>query len=311
MGGFIIKRLIIMIVTLWIIVSITFLLMHSVPGGPFSDDEKSLTPAVEKALLEKYNLDDPILKQYFSFLKGLMVLDLGPSYAYEGISVTTLISEGLPTSGRLAAITFISIILTSIPLGILAAVYQDKWPDRLIMIFSTFGITIPLFVKASLLLYVFAFLLNWVPTVGLDSWKGYILPAVSLGLKPIAYLTRLTRTTILEVLQQDYIVTARAKGVRKLAILFKHTLRNALIPVVTYLGTLLAALLTGTFVVEKIFAFPGIGRYFITSITNRDYPTIVGVTIFFSLLLMIMLLVVDVLYVMIDPRIRIDSKGER
>lgn len=308
MAKYIFKRILSMIVTLYIIITITFVLMHSVPGGPFTDEDKGLPPAVEEALMEKYHLNDPLWKQYTDFLKGVIKFDLGPSYAYEGRTVTELITMGFPITARLALLSLILIIFLGIPLGVTAALKQNTWVDKLIMVLATLGRTIPSFVKATLLLFVFAYTLEWFPIFGVDSLRSYVLPAVALSLSSVAYITRLNRSSMLEALGQDYIRTARAKGVNQRNVIYKHALKNASIPTVTVLGTRFATLLTGSFVVEKIFALPGIGRYFVQSVGNRDYPTIMGVTIFFSVILLVMMLIVDISYGFLDPRVRIHKK---
>lgn len=311
MARYIIKRVISMVITLIIIITLTFVLMHSVPGGPFTDEERGLPPAVEKALMEKYKLNDPLWKQYIDFMGGVLRFDLGPSYAYEGRSVTELIKSGFPVTGSLALFSLILIVITGVPLGVTAALKQNKLTDRIIMVLATIGRTIPAFVKATLLLFVFSYTLGWFPIFGVNGWKSFVLPSIALSLSSIAYITRLNRSTMLEVLSQDYIRTARAKGVRRLKVIYKHALKNASIPTVTVLGTRLATLLTGSFVVEKIFALPGIGRYFVQSVGNRDYPTIMGVTIFYSVILLIMMLIVDISYGFLDPRVRLYRKNGR
>lgn len=308
MIDYLIKRIFSMLITMFIIMTITFVLMHLVPGGPFTDEDRALSPIVEKALMEKYRLNDPIWKQYVEYIKGVLKFDLGPSYAYTGRSVTELISEGFPITATLAVISLILIVTVSTPLGITSALQHNKFMDRLIMVFSTLGVTIPVFVIATLLLYVFSYKLRLLPTFGANNLKSYILPSTSLALGSIAYITRLNRSSMLEVLEQDYIRTARAKGVKKYKVVYKHALKNATIPTVTVLGSRMVTLLTGSFIVEKIFALPGIGRYFVQSISNRDYPTIMGVTIFFSFILLVMMLVIDVSYGFLDPRVRIQKK---
>jgi len=302
-----------MIITLLIIVTITFILMHLVPGGPFTDSERALSPAVEQALMEKYKLNDPIWKQYLEYIKGIIRFDLGPSYAYTGRNVTDLIKNGFPVTAKLAVISFVLILIIGVPLGVTSALQHNKFMDRLIMVFSTLGVTIPKFVIATLLLFLFAYKLKWFPIFGAESLKSYILPAIANALASIAYITRLNRSSMLEVLEQDYIRTARAKGVKGYKIVYKHALKNATIPTVTVLGTQMVTLLSGSFIIEKIFALPGIGRYFVQSVSNRDYPTIMGVTIFFSFMLLLMTLIVDIAYGYLDPRVRIQktSKGDK
>ena len=305
MVRYFVKRIGMMIAALFMIVLLTFVIMHAVPGGPFTSDRKA-SPEVEAALNEKYHLDAPLHEQFASYLGGLLHGDFGPSYKYPGKTVNDFISSGWPVSFRLGGVTIIFALLTSIPMGIVAAVKNGKWQDMLVMAFATIGVTIPSFVIASILIYVFSFRLNWLPTYGLDTWKGYILPVITLGGYSISYLARLMRSSLLEVMGQDYIRTARAKGLTEFSVIFKHALRNALIPVITVLGPTIANLMTGSFVVEKIFAIPGLGIHFVDSVTQRDYTTIMGVTIFYATFLMAMIFIVDVFYCLIDPRIKLE-----
>lgn len=299
-----------MFFTLFIIITITFFLMHAVPGGPFSveDGNEWMSPAVQKAILEKYHLNDPLHKQYIDFLKGVIRFDLGPSYAYEGRSVTELISRGFPVTVRMTFIYILLIIIFGIPFGMIAALNRNKPFDRGIMFLATLGKTLPGFVKASMILYIFAFKLGWFPIFGInDGFKSYVLPCIAMSLGSIGSMTRLNRSSMLDVLGQDYIRTARAKGLSEGKILYKHALRNASLPMVTSLGGNIASALTGSFVIEKIFALPGVGGYFVQAVGNRDYTTIMGVTIFSSLISLIMALVVDICYGIVDPRVRIEK----
>ncbi len=305
MTKYILKRLGMMIVTLFFIVLITFLLMHSVPGGPFTRD-KQVAPAVLNALEKKYKLDDPLYVQFFDYLSGLIRFDLGPSFKFTGKTVNDFIENGFPYSGLLGLATLGFVLLSSIPMGILAALKNGRWQDMLLMAVATLGVTIPSFVIAAGLMYVFAFQLNWVPTFGVDSWKGYILPMIALGGYSVSFLARLMRSSLLEVMGQDYIRTARAKGITEVRVVVKHALRNALIPVITVLGPTIANLLTGSFVIEKIFAIPGMGSYFVNSVTQRDYTTIMGMTVFYAAFLISMVFLVDLFYCMIDPRIKFE-----
>jgi oligopeptide transport system permease protein len=303
MTRYILKRLGMMMMTLFLIVLLTFILMHSVPGGPFTRD-KQVAPAVLAALEAKYNLDDPLPVQFFSYLSGLVQFDLGPSFKYTGKSVNDFIVNGFPFSGKLGLITLVFVLLTSIPMGIVASLKNGRWQDMLLMALATLGVTIPSFVIAAVLMYVFAFQLKWVPIYGVDDWKGYILPMIALGGYSISFLARLMRSSLLEVMGQDYIRTARAKGISEMRVITRHALRNALIPVITVLGPTVASLLTGSFVIEKIFAIPGMGSYFVNSVTQRDYTTIMGMTVFYAAFLITMVFIVDLFYVMIDPRIK-------
>ncbi|MCK4515245.1 MAG: ABC transporter permease [Spirochaetaceae bacterium] len=303
MGKYILKRMGMTILTLLLIVILVFFLMHAIPGGPFTA-QRELPPEVEAALIAKYNLDESLAVQLLHYIGGLLRGDLGPSFKYPGMSVNDFIREGFPVSAKLGLITVIFVLAASIPLGIVAALKNGKWQDVLTMLLATIGVTIPSFVIATVLMYVFSHRLGWLPAFGLDSPAGYILPVIALGGYSMSFMARLVRSSLLEVLGQDYIRTARAKGLTEYKVVVKHALRNALIPVVTILGPTVAALLTGSFVIEKIFALPGMGKHFVTSITNRDYTTILGITIFYATFLVVMVFVVDMFYVLIDPRIK-------
>ena len=303
MFRYILKRIAMTFLTLFIIILLTFIFMHAVPGGPFTR-EKQLPPKVQEALNQKYHLDDPLPTQFLDYLKGLARLDLGPSFKYQGKSINDFISEGFPVSAKLGLITLVFIILISLPLGILAAIKSGKWQDAFVMTLATLGVTIPSFVIATALIYVFSFRLELLPTFGLDSWKGYILPVIALGGYSISFIARLMRSSLLEVMKQDYIRTARMKGQTEFKVITHHALRNALIPVITILGPTVAGLLTGSFVIEKIFAIPGMGVYFVDSVAQRDYTAIMGMTIFYATFLIVMIFLVDMFYMLIDPRIK-------
>ncbi len=300
------QRLGMMAVTLFAIITLTFFLMHAVPGGPFVS-ERMLAPEIATALNAKYGLDLPIWQQYLNYLGRILTFDLGPSFKYPGVSVNSLIAAGLPVTLQTGFLAIICVVALGVPLGILAALNRNRWPDTAVMSFATLGVAIPSYVIATVTLYIFAQRLGWVPTFGLDNWRGYILPVFALSGFWISFVSRLTRSSLLETLDQDYMTTARAKGLRKRQILIKHGLRNSLLPVVTVLGPVVANLVTGSFVIEQIFALPGIGRQFVLSITNRDYTAIMGITIFYAAILMVMILIVDLLYVWLDPRIKLSK----
>ncbi len=311
MGGenlikYILKRLGISVVTIFIVITATFFLMRLMPGGPF-DGEKPLPPEIKTSLEAKYGLDKSLGEQYSMYLKDLLKGDLGPSMRYKGREVQEIIGYSFPASAKLGGVAVVISLIFGILLGIIAALKYNKWPDSVCMVLATLGVTLPSFVIATLLMYVFGVKLSLVPITGLDSLKSYILPSIALAGYSIAFISRLTRSKLLEVLKSDYIRTAKAKGVNGRRIMFKHALRNTLIPIVTYVGPLIAGILTGSFVVEKIFAIPGLGREFVTTITNRDYTTILGVTIFYSTLLILCNLIVDIMYVIIDPRIKLEN----
>lgn len=306
MGGYVVRRIVSMIITLFFVITLTFVIMHSIPGNPFTG-EKKLPPAIEKALMEKYNLDKPLSQQYVDYVSGVAKGDFGPSMKYNGRTVNDLIGDGFPVSAELGGLAILLIVILGIPLGVVAALKQGTWVDRTMIFFAIVGVTIPSFVLATLLIYVFGTKLKWLPTSRWVSWKSRIMPTIALGVSSIAYVARLTRSSMLEVINQDYIRTARAKGLSETVVVFKHALKNALIPVVTYLGPLTAAILTGSFIIEKIFAVPGMGRMFVESISNRDYTVIMGVTIFYSLILVLFIFIVDLIYGLIDPRIKINK----
>ena len=306
MAKFILKRLGMMLIAMFMIILLTFVIMHSVPGSPFTNT-KGVPEEVIAAMEAKYGLDQPYYVQFFSYLGGVLQGDFGPSYRYTGQTVNDFIAAGAPVSARLGLVTVVFVLAAAIPMGILAALKNGKWQDMLLMALATIGVTIPSFVIASLLIYVFSYMLNWLPTFGLDSWQGYILPVVALGGYSVSYIARLMRSSLLEVMGQDYIRTARAKGLTEFAVVAKHALRNALIPVVTVLGPTIAGLLTGSFVIERIFAISGLGFYFVNSVSQRDYTTIMGMTIFYAAFLMAMVLLVDLFYCLIDPRIKFEN----
>lgn len=304
MGKYIIRRLISMIITLVFVASITFFLMHAVPGGPFQS-EKALPEAVIQALNEKYHLDDPLWKQYLDYMKGVFTFQLGPSFKRVGTTVNDLIVAGFPYSAKLGFFATLAIVALGIPAGIISALKSNKWEDYLVTILATLGVAVPSFVLGALFIYVFSSKLGWLPSFGLTSWKHYIGPVIALSGFSLAFVARLTRSSVLEVMQQDYIRTARAKGLPEIVVIVKHALKNALIPVVTYLGPMIAAMMTGSFIVEKIFAIPGMGKYFVESVSSRDYTVLMGTTIFYAAFSITMIFVVDIAYGFIDPRIKL------
>jgi oligopeptide transport system permease protein len=294
-----------MLITLWFVVTITFFLMHSIPGGPFDLNEKALPPQVLEALNEKYHLNDPLYKQYFDYLKGVATFELGPSFSRPGITVNQLIEQGFPVSARLGGLAALVVIIVGVPVGIVSALKQNKWEDYLVTVFATLGVAVPGFVLGTLIVYVFSARMDVLPAYGLDTWKHYIGPVITLSGFSLAFVSRLTRSSLLEVMQQDYIRTARAKGLPELTVIFKHALKNSLIPVITYMGPMIAAIMTGSFVTEKIFAVPGMGRHFVESVGNRDYTVLLGTTIFYAAFAIFMIFLVDIAYGLIDPRIKL------
>ena len=308
--GYIIKRIFNAFIVLWIVITITFFLMHAIPGGPFTA-EKSLPPYVLHSIEERYKLNDSLYKQYGDYLCNLVQGDLGPSFKYPGRSVNDIIKDGFPVSFKLGIEAILIAIIIGIPAGILAGVKKDKWQDRAVNFFTTLGVAVPSFVVAALLIYVLSTKLHLLPAAMWNGWRYEIMPALALSGMPMSFIARLTRSSMLDILSQDYIKTARAKGLSWSRVLIKHALPNSLIPVVTYLGPMTASILTGSFVIETIFAIPGLGQYFVTSIYNRDYTVILGVTIFYSVIVIVLNMVVDLLYPLLDPRIKIgEEKGE-
>ena len=301
---FIAKRILTMLLTLFVIMTLTFFIMHAIPGGPYSAG-KRLPEEIQAALDEKYRLNDPFYVQFFDYMSGVLHFDLGPSFKYEGMSVNDLIAQGFPTSATLGLLSMLFTLALSIPLGVLAALKRGKWQDTFVSILTTFGVTIPSFVVATLLEYFLAFKARLFPIYGVADWKGYILPMIALSGYSLAFITRLTRSSLMEVMRSDYIRMARVKGLRESQIVLRHGLRNSLIPVITVLGPTLAGLLMGSFVVEKIFALPGMGRFFVQSITNRDYTAIMGFTLFYAVVLIVLVFLVDIVYCIVDPRIQL------
>lgn len=308
MAGYIVKRFFASILTMFVLVTITFFLMHAVPGGPFSPAEERKVPkSVMEKMEEKFGLNEPVSVQYVNYLKSILQGDLGFSFKQSDVTVNELISRGFPVSAKVGLIAIIIALIIGMLLGITSAIKRGKWADWASMIVATIGISIPNFVMTVLMLFLFAVVLKLLPTYGLSSWKHYILPVIGLAFGPIAYIARLMRSSMLEVMRQDYILTARAKGVPEYRVIFKHALKNAIIPIVTYLGPLVAALLTGSFIVERVFSIPGIGRDFVTGISDRDYSVILGLTVFLGLFIIIANFIVDILYAIIDRRVKIEE----
>lgn len=301
---YILKRIILAIVTVWVVITVTFFVMHAVPGGPFVG-EKATSEAAMAQLEAKYGLDKPLMEQYVTYLKDAVHLDFGPSLKQRGRQVTDIIMDGMKTSAKLGVIAAFSALIVGVILGSVAALRRNKFIDKLIMVITTAFVSMPSFIIGSLLLIVFAIKLMIVPANG-STPQGLILPIITLSLYPMAYITRLTRSSMLDVLGQDYIRTAKAKGVSGPKIIFGHALKNSLIPVITYFGPMLAYIVTGSLVVEQIFAVPGIGRAFVNSITGRDYTLIMGTTIILATLIVIMNLVSDIMYKIVDPRITLE-----
>jgi oligopeptide transport system permease protein len=281
--------------------------MRQIEGNPFRHSERAIPESIQRNLEAKYGLDQPWYVQYVRYVKGVVSFDLGPSLVLRNQDVNDIVREHFPPSLELGALAMLFALVFGIPLGLLAALRANKWPDYSAMVVANVGFAVPSFLVATLLIYFFA--VRWgdvfdVPTSGWDTWQSKILPTIALGLGPMAYFARLTRGSVLETLQQDYIRTARAKGLRRRRIVVVHTLRNSLIPVVTAAGPILGFLITGSFVIEQIFAIPGIGRYYVTAVTARDYSVVMGLTVLLAMIVIIANMVVDILYGILDPRTR-------
>lgn len=300
------KKCILFVLSLFIVTTATFFLMHAIPGDPFTQD-KAIPEEILKAMYQHYGLDRPLFFQYLSYLKGLAIGDLGPSFKYQGRTVNEIIAQGFPVSLTLGLEALFISIGAGISIGAIAAWKYQRWQDHLMMLVAILGLSIPSFIFATFLQYLLAMKLDLFPIARWGSFSHTILPAISLAVLPTACIARLTRSNMIEVFQYDYIQTAKAKGLNSATIITRHVLRNALLPVITFLGPLTASILTGSFAIEKIFGIPGLGQWFVVSIANRDYTVIMGTTIFYSAILMFCVFVVDLLYCMIDPRIKLQD----
>ncbi|MGE5582220.1 MAG: ABC transporter permease [Bacillota bacterium] len=309
MAKYLLNRIVTALISFWIVVTLTFIMMHAIPGGPFAR-EKALPDVILKNLNERYHLNDPLTKQYFDYLKNIVKLDFGPSFNARGRSVNDIIREGLPVSATLGLFSILIAIGIGVPAGIVSALRQNKWQDGALMFLAIIGVSVPNFVLATLLQFFLGFKLHWLPPALWGTPQQMIMPAIALSAFTMAFIARLIRSSMLETLAQDYVRTARAKGLSGTAVILKHTLKNALIPAVAVSGPLAAGLIAGSFVIERIFVIPGLGRYFVNSIYNRDYTTIMGVTIVDTALILSLSLIVDLVYAFIDPRIKLTGKGD-
>ncbi|MCI1693196.1 ABC transporter permease [Aneurinibacillus aneurinilyticus] len=308
MASFVLRRFISMVITLWLIVTVTFFLMHTIPGSPFQRDGRESNETVIQNLMAHYHLDQPLSVQYILYLKSLVGLDLGPSISHYPDTVNNMIARGFPVSFQLGMAALLFAIVSGIALGTVAALRHNKIIDYAAMVFAVIGIAVPNFIVATVLIKYVAVEWKLFPVASWGTWKHIVLPALALATGPLALIARMTRANMIEVLNQDYIETAKAKGLSPAVIVCKHALRNAVLPVVTLLGALLANVLTGSFVIEKIFAVPGMGKYFVDGINNRDYAVIMGTTVFYSALLVFLMFLVDVAYGIIDPRIKLHKR---
>jgi oligopeptide transport system permease protein len=307
MTRLIVRRVLWTVPVILLVILMTFVLMRQIEGNPFRQSERAIPESIQRNLEAKYGLDQPWYVQYFRYVRGVATFDLGPSLVLRNQSVNDIVREHFPPSLELGALAMLFALVFGIPLGLLAALRANKWPDYSAMVVANVGFAVPSFLVATLLIYFFA--VRWgdvfdVPTSGWDTWQSKVLPTIALGLGPMAYFARLTRGSVLETLQQDYIRTARAKGLRRRRVVVVHTLRNSLIPVVTAAGPILGFLITGSFVIEQIFAIPGIGRYYVTAVTARDYSVVMGLTVLLAMIVIVANMVVDILYGILDPRTR-------
>ncbi|AHF06732.1 ABC transporter permease [Desulfitobacterium metallireducens] len=307
MVRYLIGRILSAIFVIWLVLTLTFSLMHAIPGGPFSS-EKVLPSAVMANINERYHLNDPLSKQYFDYINNMAHFNFGPTFRYEGRTVNDLFHDGLPKTLAVGLTATVMALVGGTLLGVVSALKQNRWPDYLATIFATIGVSVPSFVIATFLQFYVGYKTHLFPPIGWGEPINLVLPALALSAYPIAQITRLTRSSMLDVLNQDYIRTARAKGMPGYVIVFRHALRNALLPVITFLGPFFAYILTGNFVVEYVFNIPGIGQFFVTGINNRDYPVILGTTVLFATLLVLCNLIVDIVYTLVDPRIKLTSK---
>lgn len=299
------KRFLISLITIWAIVTIVFFLMRLMPGGPF--DGEKINAQIKANMEAKYGMDKPVLVQYEMYMANIIHGDFGESMTFKGREVTDTIEKSFPASAQIGGVAVLMAIVGGIILGVLAALKSGKWPDKLIVFIATLCTTIPSFVIGAVLIYVLAVQLGLLPATGFNDWKNMIMPCIALSAASLSFITRLTRSKLIDVLKADYIRTAKAKGLSKGTIIFKHALRNSLIPIVTYVGPLVASILTGSFITEKIFAIPGLGNEFVQSVTNRDYSMLLGVTVFYGTMLVFFAFLVDLVYVLIDPRIKLQD----
>ena len=299
------KRLLMAVVTLWVIITMTFVLMHAIPGNPFAD-EKRIQPEIMANLNAKYGLDKPLIEQYGIYMSNLVRGDFGVSLKYQNRTVNSLIAQGFPVSMTLGAAACLIGIGIGILFGIIAGINRGRLPDYAVIILSILGVSVPSFVFASIFQYIFGAKLQWAPVAGWGAPVFLILPTLALVLRMIAYIARMMRTSMLDVLSQDYIKTARAKGLTEGQVIRRHTIRNAITPIITVAGVMVAGTLVGSFVIENIFNIPGMGKYLVNAVKDSDYTVILGMTAFYAMILVAVTFVVDILYVIVDPRVKLD-----
>ena len=309
MSKYILKRLLLSIITIWAVITITFILMNAIPGNPFANENRKIPENIYENLMKKYGLDKPKTEQYITYLKNIAKFDFGKSMRSDTETVNEMISRGFPVSAVLGFEALLISLIFGPTLGVIAALYRNKAPDYISMIISIIGVSVPGFLMGTFLIQFVATKFDCIPIGGWGGFRHTILPSITLAMMPLAQISRLMRSGMLEVLNQDYLKTARSKGLAGSVIIMKHAVRNAILPIVSILGTTISNLLTGSFVIEKIFGIPGMGMFFINSVFNRDYTLIMGVTVFYSIVLIITMLLVDIAYTLIDPRIRLTKGG--
>lgn len=305
MARYFVKRLLMAILTLWLILTATFIMMKSIPGDPFAN-EKMILPEIRANMEAKYGLDKPLFEQYITYMNNLLHGDFGISFKYKGRSVNEIIATGFPVSAALGLSACAVGLALGIVFGILAAVKRGKWPDYLVIIISILGVSVPAFVFGSLFQYVFAVKLKWFPVAGWGTFAAFVLPTLALGLRMIAYIARMMRTSMLDVMSQDYIKTAKAKGLSGMSIIWMHAFRNAVMPIITVSGSMIASTMVGSFVMENIFNIPGMGKYLVNAVKDSDYTMIMGMTAFYAIIMIVTMFLVDVVYMLVDPRVKMD-----
>ena len=305
MGKYLIRRLLIGVVTLFVLMTITFFLMHAIPGSPFAGETSRLPANIKETLIEHYGLDEPVYVQYVKYLGNAFRGDFGTSLSHNGRAVMDIVLLGVSNSASLGMVAFCIAIVVGILLGTAAAFSNRRWVNNAAAFVATIGASVPSFLLALLMMMLFGVILRWLPIVGLSSWRHYIMPGIALALAPIAMISRLTKSSLQEVMRQDYMVLAKSKGTSQIKIILRHAMKNALVPVVTYAGPLLATLLTGSFVIETLFSVPGIGAEFVTSISNRDYTMIMALTVFYGAFIILCNIVTDLITAALDPRVRL------
>ena len=300
-----VKRLLLAVITLWFTLTATFILMKSIPGDPFAN-EKMILPEIRANMEAKYGLDKPLPEQYLTYMGNLLRGDFGISFKYKNRSVNSFIEMGFPISASLGLTSCAIGLVFGVVFGILAAIKRGQWPDYMVIFIAVLGVSVPAFVFGSLFQYVFAVRLKWFPVAGWGTLATVVLPALALGLRMVAYIARMMRTSMLDVLSQDYIKTAKAKGLSGTAVVFRHALRNAIMPIVTVSGSMIASTLVGSFIMENIFSIPGMGKYLVNAVKDSDYTMIMGMTAFYAIIMIVTMFVVDLVYMLVDPRVKMD-----